>query len=314
VGSTALASAGLANLQRLSVARCNISLLHPRAFGGLLNLVELDLASNRLAAVPSHLFPNTLSLMALSLAGNPISSVPAGAFSHLRQLTQLDLSHCRITSLAPGAFLRVDRLERLHLHGNQLAGLAAPAAVLPAGLHGISLHDNPWRCDCRLRALRGWLASSNVPRPSEPLCRAPRRLQGFRLAVVSAAEFACPPALSPTSMLLTVGQRRNVSLTCRVTADPPAHVSWTFNGLLVDSHHPRMRVLQLQGDMQGTVRWVPAPSSLESPCPGASSSSSTPPSPRTDRTCARPRTGPGPRPPTTAWWWRPTGRGPPSWR
>ena len=66
------------------------------------------------------------------------------------------------------------------------------------------------------------------------------------------AEFACLPSLSPTSMFLTVTEQRNVSLSCRVTSDPPASISWTYNGLLVDSHHPRMRVEQLQEDGFGT--------------------------------------------------------------
>jgi hypothetical protein len=53
-------------------------------------------------------------------------------------------------------------------------------------------------------------------------------------------------------MYLTVTERRNVSLNCRVTSDPPARVSWIFNGLLVDAHHPRMRVVQLAEDGRGT--------------------------------------------------------------
>ena len=149
-------------------------------------------------------------------------------------------------------YSRLERLERLYLSGNRLRSVASPSLVLPPGLHEVSLHSNPWRCDCQLRSLRRWLATSNVPRPSEPLCRQPSRLEGFRVAVVSAAEFACLPSLSPTSMYLTITERRNVSLNCRVTSDPPARVSWTFNGLLVDAHHPRMRVLQLAEDGRGT--------------------------------------------------------------
>ena len=41
VVSEAFSSAGLVNLQRLSVAQCNISHIHPRAFSHLLNLVEV---------------------------------------------------------------------------------------------------------------------------------------------------------------------------------------------------------------------------------------------------------------------------------
>ena len=34
------------------------------------------------------------------------------------------------------------------------------------------------------------------------------------------------------------------SFSRRVTSDPPARISWTFNGLLVDGHHPRLEMRQ----------------------------------------------------------------------
>ena len=47
VGSQAFSEAGLVNLQRLSVAQCNISHLHPRALEDLLNLVEVTQGQNK---------------------------------------------------------------------------------------------------------------------------------------------------------------------------------------------------------------------------------------------------------------------------
>jgi hypothetical protein len=35
-------------------------------------------------------------------------------------------------------------------------------AHLPTGLHQLSLEGNPWRCDCRLRALKSWLTATRT--------------------------------------------------------------------------------------------------------------------------------------------------------
>ena len=120
--------------------------------------------------------------MLLSLSGNRgIVALETAAFTHLRQLTKLDLSDCRISSLAGGAFSNLDSLERLYLQGNRLASVSVTGGSLPSSLHGIALHDNPWHCDCRLSSLRSWLATSNVPRLTEPVCSSPHRLQGFQV-------------------------------------------------------------------------------------------------------------------------------------
>lgn len=38
-----------------------------------------------------------------------------------------------------------------------------PSPPIRTGLHSIELSGNPWRCDCRLRALKRWLVAANVP-------------------------------------------------------------------------------------------------------------------------------------------------------
>ena len=57
--------------------------------------------------------------------------------------------------------------------------------------------------------------------------------------------------MAPTSMVVSVREGRNVSLVCRVRADPAASISWRYNGLLVDSGlHPRLvRSDQFQGSL-----------------------------------------------------------------
>ena len=249
--SEEFALAKLLNLQRINVAHNNISHIHSRAFSGLLNLVDIDLSHNRLESVPSNSFPHTLNLMSLSLSHNPIRLLKSEAFSQLRHLTRLDLSSCQISVIESGSLANLPSLERLYLETNRLRVIPEPLQ-LGSGLHGVSLAGNPWHCDCRLRLLRDWLVETNVPRLYEPVCQSPHRLAGFTITTLSPQELACLPAVSPTSMFVTVREGRNVSLVCRVKAEPGAEMSWSYNGLLVDSHHPRMRVVQQQEGSLGT--------------------------------------------------------------
>ena len=242
--------AGLNNLQKIFLTHCTIARIDPHAFSGLLNLVELDLSHNSLVEVPVDMFQNTLGLMALSLRGNPISSLQPGSFKYLRQLSKLDLSQCRIQSIASGSFRGLVSLERLYLAGNKLTRLGVPQEF-PPSLHGVTLHDNPWHCDCHLTQFRQWLSTSNVPRTIEPTCHSPDRLVGFRIEVLSLSEFACVPSVSPTSMYLSVDDQKNISIVCRVISDPASDISWHFNNKPVKERGARMRVVQQFEAVQG---------------------------------------------------------------
>jgi len=67
--------------------------------------------------------------------------------------------------------------------------------LMTPGLHGIELSGNPWSCDCRLRALKEWIVTANVPHTIEPTCASPPRLENKQFAELSVEEFACPPDL-----------------------------------------------------------------------------------------------------------------------
>ena len=149
------------------------------------------------------------SLMVLSLNTNPITKLNSRSFRSLQQLIKLDLSFCQISSMAEGAFDNMNSLQRLYLEGNRLRTIG-DTIKFPVTLHGISLHNNPWHCDCHLKKLREWLVRSNVPRKTEPVCVSPERLEGFKVSIVSGGEFACLPVVSPTSMILTVVDIQNV--------------------------------------------------------------------------------------------------------
>ena len=52
------------------------------------------------------------------------------------------------TNYSPSKYQNIVSIERLSMHGNVLHVLPG---VLPGSLHGVTLHENPWNCDCKLR-------------------------------------------------------------------------------------------------------------------------------------------------------------------
>ncbi|XP_076248898.1 uncharacterized protein LOC143188486 [Calliopsis andreniformis] len=222
---------GLVNLQRLYLARSNISRIASRAFVGLVGLVELDLSENLIEEVPTETFPSYSNLMKLILNGNPIREIRRGAFQHLAHLTNLELSQCRLENVEQAAFDGLHQLEWLRLDGNRLTRV--PELTLPLGgnLRGLTLHNNPWLCDCRLRATQDWLKESApaAPQESEPICDAPARLRGRQIKAIKQNELACLPQIELQDRIEAY-EGDNVTLRCDVYAVPAAKLTWWFNG------------------------------------------------------------------------------------
>lgn len=226
---------GLINLQRLYLGRSHISRIASRAFVGLVGLVELDLSENLIEEIPTETFPSYSNLMKLLLNGNPVREIRRGAFQHLVHLTNLELSQCRIENVEQGAFDGLHQLEWLRLDGNRLTRV--PDLTLPLGgsLRGLTLHNNPWLCDCRLQATQAWLkeSASAAPQESEPVCDAPPKLRGKQIKEVKLNELACLPQIELQDQIEAY-EGDNVTLKCDVYAVPAAKLTWWFNGELCE--------------------------------------------------------------------------------
>ena len=107
--------------------------------------------------------------------------------------------------------------------------------MLPRSLHGVDIHNNPWRCDCNLRQLRQWLVQYNVPSSIEPKCLTPRRLRSHTIKHVAPEDLACAPEVRPSTLFLDVVDGKNVSFECHIRATPDAHVWWRFDGLPLEN-------------------------------------------------------------------------------
>jgi kekkon-1 len=226
--------AELLNLQKLFLRNCRLGKIEDMAFDGLTNLIELDLSQNLLTSVPSATFQFITSLRDLTLASNPIQKIESHAFGNVLSLTKLDISHCDLQTISTTAFEHLDALHSLKLNGNKLSELRARTVETLSKLHWVELHDNPWLCDCRLRATKLWLTDHNIPYPVAPTCSGgPERVIDKSFADLHVDDFACKPEMLPAPPFIEAFSGGNATIVCRVGAVPAAKIDWYFVGRLL---------------------------------------------------------------------------------
>lgn len=225
---------GLLNLQRVFLRNCRIGQIDDLAFKGLTNLIELDLSQNLLTSVPSGTFQDIPSLRDLILSSNPIQKIDSHAFKMVPALIKLDLSNCELQTVAPRAFEGVEALGLLKLNGNRLTELRPKTVEILSRLHGVELHDNPWHCDCRLRAVKEWITHHNIPYPIAPVCSGgPERVIHKTFPELHVDDFACKPEILPVNRYIEATAGDNATIMCRASAVPTAHINWYWNGRLL---------------------------------------------------------------------------------
>lgn len=229
--------AELLNLQKLYLRNCRLGQIDDRAFDGLTNLIELDLSSNLLTSIPSAAFRSITSLRDLTLASNPIQKVESNAFNNILSLNKLDMSHCDLQTIAPQAFENLDALNSLKLNGNKLSELRPRTVETLNKLHWVELHENPWLCDCRLRAAKIWLTENKIPLPIAPYCSGgPERVIGKSFSELQVDDFACKPEMLPMRRYVEAVSGENATIMCRTGAVPAAIVTWYWNGRLLNNN------------------------------------------------------------------------------
>ncbi|XP_050298644.1 uncharacterized protein LOC126737690 [Anthonomus grandis grandis] len=220
-------NAGLVNLQKIFIAKCNLKTIERYAFKDLINLVELDLSYNQLSTIPTDSFESISELRELHLNNNPIQIVSNAAFSSVPQLFKLDLSSCKINKIDLRAFVGLeDSLKWLKLDNNRLTEVEATSFTILRNLHGLELSGNPWNCSCKLGELRNWMLRQNVPYDIPPICQAPKRLQDKSWKMLDLDEFACSPKIYSSEGKTHGVEGKNVTISCNIDGIPRPDVKW----------------------------------------------------------------------------------------
>ncbi|KAJ8047554.1 Insulin-like growth factor-binding protein complex acid labile subunit [Holothuria leucospilota] len=165
----------ISNLQFLHLEENMISQIENDAFELNAQLVEIHLDYNHLQEVPRAFYGDLLRkrLSHLSLTHNIIQQVGQHDLGYLSHLTKLHLDHNVIQDIHPHSFLGVTSLTELKLNHNELTYLMEGTLLpLPQNIH-ISLHNNPWYCNCSLLPIwEFWndFGSESITDPANVTC------------------------------------------------------------------------------------------------------------------------------------------------
>lgn len=164
IGGTVAAGslAGLASLERLSLASNRIAGIHGDAFSDVPGLTHLWLHGNKIDELPGGVFSHltdlrelglsrnrldklpdlsgSVELSVLWLSGNKFASLPASTFSGLSKLATLGLSRNQLTEVPELSDLPA--LESLWLHSNRIAALSRSDLSGLSSLRGLDLGRN----------------------------------------------------------------------------------------------------------------------------------------------------------------------------
>ncbi|KAJ7308345.1 hypothetical protein JRQ81_008882 [Phrynocephalus forsythii] len=186
----------LSQLQILDVSENQLIEVPPFSFDTLENLTNLDLSHNRLRELSPRVFAGLARLTGLNLEGNQIHAVQEKTFRAVPNLKFLFLQNNSLADLPAGLFASLDALEMLDLSNNRLTSLDPDFSDRVADM-SLDLSGNPWRCDCRMKALVDWVKNRSVALLSkkETTCASPKKLRGREIMSLTPAHTPSGPAL-----------------------------------------------------------------------------------------------------------------------
>ncbi|XP_023949373.2 leucine-rich repeat-containing protein 24-like [Bicyclus anynana] len=222
----AFASIELLNLQRLNLSSTSLRYLHQSAFRELRILIELDLSRNYLTELSPDTFKGNERLRLLVLNDNPLSKLVAQQFPPLQHLKKLELARCRLRKVHPYAFVNLRALETVHLHQNLLSYLQRDTFNLPV-LKTLTLSDNPWHCDCRLRDFHEWFLTSNLGN-EDVFCASPDSMAHVPWLEMKGANMVCPPTAITSPSVIRTESGADLSFGCFASGTPKPTVTWSF--------------------------------------------------------------------------------------
>ncbi|XP_036404451.1 matrix-remodeling-associated protein 5 [Megalops cyprinoides] len=210
-----------ADLQRLEMLMLhgnNIASVSAGAFYHLRSLQILKLSYNKLRTIYPSMFEGLSGLVRLHLDHNIIDFIEPLSFDGLTSLKLLQLEGNHLRDIHPHAFVTLSflgnfwssTLRHLHLADNQLEYLQPGTFQYVDKLEVLSIHGNPWSCDCQLHWLLEWnrkregVIKCKKERDSGVIencatCSSPQKLNGSQIFQLSPEQLSCekPTLQSP---------------------------------------------------------------------------------------------------------------------
>ena len=232
----AFKSAGLLNIRTLSLRQCDIYAVDENAFRDLKIMTHLDLSLNNITKISPKTFDGNENLKTMTLSHNPITSLSHYQFPPLSSLKTVDLSHCHLDDIDRTAFKNLGgSVDTVLLNDNRLTYLREEVFVPLVNLKKITLHNNPWKCDCRLKNFRDYVVNKGLyDRPTS--CNDPGRLNGKTWDTILPIEFACKPRVELPIERYFAAPGVDTTLACRILGSPIPRTRWVYNGRIVNNN------------------------------------------------------------------------------
>lgn len=160
----------LTSLTYLDISDNKLRLVSPEVLCNLpRSLQNLSLSNNRLNYFPWENISVFSNLCHLDLSQNFISFLPYTVIHAAEPFSLLDLSHNLISYVPRSFFLAMNSLQALYLSHNQLKQLNSHFLPAPfkngSGPRTLSLHVNPFKCDCDASWFADFLRSTPIEIP-----------------------------------------------------------------------------------------------------------------------------------------------------
>lgn len=176
----------LTNLTYLDISDNKLISISPEVLCNLPGSIQtLSVSNNLLNYFPWHNLSTLSNLRHLDLSQNFLSYLPDKVVEFGERFSLLDLSHNRISYIPEHFFSSVNSLQYLYLSHNQIKELNRQFLPAPfkngSALQKLSLHANPFKCDCDTSWFADFLRTTPIEIPyltTHVHCEYPESQQG----------------------------------------------------------------------------------------------------------------------------------------
>lgn len=179
----------LTNLLYLDISYNNLKSISPEVLSNLPRSIEaLRVSGNELNYFPWRNISALTSLRHLDVSHNVLYYLPPTVIDFGAEFSFLDLSHNRFTVIPQNFFKEAKSLQYLYLSHNLIIELNRQYLPAPftngSALRKLTLHANPFRCDCDTSWFADFLRTTSVQIPyltKDILCEYPQSQLGQSL-------------------------------------------------------------------------------------------------------------------------------------
>lgn len=111
----------LKELEEITIKKCQVNSIEPKAFDDISNLRVLDLSYNNITKIPFW-FTNSPNVQHIFLQHNSIEEIPEWTLTHLKKtlLFKINLQNNQIKTIQPGAFGNIRNASEILLDHNNI--------------------------------------------------------------------------------------------------------------------------------------------------------------------------------------------------